>query len=221
MTTYIDFFNQDFAAHEDEAIRGLVHQIDQLKESVVLNQSGLEKLATQRLMGSASLKRGEVQSWIQVNQWVQERASLNEYPSWADICRINAELTSQKETDVVRTTEIYVGPYQACEVSQLDQELQFFKDKVLAKSSESHPLVQAAFCQYVLVTLHPFKDGNGRTSVMLTDWMIALYDYFPQSFTSKLDSIVMYQPGRPIAITPGRAVERILRNILNSYQCFE
>lgn len=228
MQGYFEFFNRGFQAHEVEVIRELIARIDHAKERLLLLEVGslawqtcLEKLAQQRLRSSSSLRRGEVQNWFLANQWVQEHATRGQAPSWESLCEVNSILTGSGIGQVIREHEIYVGPYQACEVRNLTSGIDEFRKAYLTNQSNHHPLVHAALCHYVLVSLHPFADGNGRTSVMLADWLLSLSDYLPQSFTSKADGVVMYQPGRPTVITPGKAVARILNNILNSYQCFE
>jgi prophage maintenance system killer protein len=220
---YIDVLQKVFDTVEQAQIDAQIDRIHLANERLgLLSQdqleAGFQKLAIQRRLGSSSLKRGESEAWIEANQLVQKFVDENRVPDWKQICRLNQLLTNQQT--VIRHQEIYMGPYQACPIVELNQSIEFFQAQILESKFKSSLLIHAALCQYWLVSLHPFNDANGRTSVLLTDWFLALNDYLPQSFTSKADSVVAYQPGRPHVITPGLGVIRVLKNILNSYRCF-
>lgn len=43
--------------------------------------------------------------------------------------------------------------------------------------SDDHPIIKAAVVHYQLVTIHPFEDGNGRTSRLMSDYILDLGGY--------------------------------------------
>lgn len=223
--TFQSFLQQPFANEELLAIAQLEEEIHHLqagwpKLETAAVAKGLKALAELRLKASSTLLRGEHHSWFLVNGFIQNKIQEQQEPAWIDICKINRDLTNLKG-DIVRKQEIYTGHLQACPYAELEMILTFFQNNILPYSDTISPLVHAALCQYWLVSIHPFKDGNGRTSILLTDWLLTKNGYLPQSFASKIDAIVMYIPGRVKKMTPGMSVIRILQNVVRSYRCFE
>lgn len=222
--TFQSFLKQPFSESELVMISKLEEQIGQqhicwseLSDSVIAQ--GLKKMAEMRLNASGSLRRGESEGWVVANQYIQNKIQMQLAPDWNDICQLNQMMT-KNQGGLVREQEIYVGSLQCCSQEELDQTLTYFREKVLSSSSKASALVHAALCQYWLVSIHPFSDGNGRTAILLTDWLLALGGYLPQTFSSKVDAVVMYIPDRVKKMTPGMSVLRILGNVERSYNCF-
>ncbi len=61
---------------------------------------------------------------------------------------------------------------------QVPDAMQKFTKTRLSKSKE-HPVVQAALAHLDLVGIHPFVDGNGRTSRLLMNLILMKHGYFP------------------------------------------
>ena len=65
----------------------------------------------------------------------------------------------------------YIPP-EAGEVDGLVDELVRY-----VEMSDDHPVIKAAIVHYQLVTIHPFEDGNGRTSRLVSDYVLDLGGY--------------------------------------------
>ncbi|MEK2646413.1 Fic family protein [Bdellovibrio sp. BCCA] len=179
-------------------------------------QEGLLRLAPFRLKSSGTLKKGDVESWQQANIYVAQKIQTDQLPSWEDIMQINALLLG-KPQGTLREKRIFLGPIEACPLEDLENALDGFKE-ILNLKSDSNPLIQAALCQYWLVSIHPFDDANGRTSVLLTDWILGAHGYLPMSFATKLDAIVASLSDGRASATPGNAILKLINNVQRSYR---
>lgn len=178
---------------------------------------GLVRLAPFRLKSSSTLKKGSVESWQKANIFVAQKIQFDESPTWEDVIRMNSLLLGIEQT-TVRNEPVYVGPIEACPPELLEQSLEVFKNEILDLKKHADPLVAAALCQYWVVSLHPFIDANGRTAVLLADWILGSYGYLPMTFATKLDVLVAtFSDGRASA-TPANSILKLIKNVQRSYQ---
>lgn len=220
--TFESFLRQPFSNEEQLAIAQLENEIHQEQERLMTLApddvgEGIQKMSALRLKASGTLQRGDCAGWIEANTFIQKQIQKHIDPTWNSVSTLNSFFTGQ---GAIRQQEIYTGYLQACPQEELELTLQSFQKNILNSQKKYSILTHAALCQYWLVSIHPFLDGNGRTSILLTDWFLTMNGYLPQSFSSKLDAIVMYIPGRVKKMTPGLSVIRILQNVLLSYKCF-
>lgn len=197
----------------------LVEELRQQTESLSLEQwqEGMARLAPYRLRSSGTLKSGDIESWQQANVFVSEKVRAGAVPTWEDILKINAILLGQ-ESSVARNEAIYIGPREALPAAELSQAIETFKSNVLSRLGSEAPTTAAALCQFWLVSLHPFVDANGRTAVLVADWILALQGYLPMSFASKLDALVAVLSDGRASATATSAILKLLNNIQHSYR---
>lgn len=103
-------------------------------------------------------------------------------------------------------TPSYIPP-EASEVkSLLDEMIDYINN------SDDHPLIKAALIHYLIVTIHPFEDGNGRTARIISNYYLALYGYSFKNVGS-LEEYISYdiedyynslQMGLPVLYYDGR-----------------
>jgi Fic family protein len=84
------------------------------------------------------------------------------------------------EGGVFRRTQVYVGNH----IPPKPQEVQILMDTFLEwmnskEASELHPIKLAAIAHYKLVHIHPFTDGNGRTSRLLMNTILMKFGFPP------------------------------------------
>lgn len=222
--TFIELFLSQSTNNEWSEIYSLIADIERLKERAEnLNEenwnSGLIRVSPFRLKSSSSLQRGDLFTWQQANNWISEKAQQNPIPKWEDVEQINRILNSDSKTSVIRTDEVYLGPWKACPALELLDSISYLRNEVL-NNKDLHPLIHAALVQYWIVSIHPFRDANGRTAILTADWILASNGYLPQSFRTRLDAIVAYLPERKTTADSKRAIRKILNNVKFSYETF-
>lgn len=82
------------------------------------------------------------------------------------------------EAGRIRTTQVFVGDFTPPPPSDLAYLMDKFINWLNEETSELHPIEFAALAHYKLVTIHPFYDGNGRTSRLLMN-LILMQAGFP------------------------------------------
>lgn len=225
METLLSSLQQALTADENLLVNDLLRQIQNEKLKIESSeftdwQQRLLHVADCRLRSSSTLKRGEIQLWQQANIYVENKIRSRRLPTWQDICHINGLLTEKEDMAVVRTEDIYVGPWSACKTDQLKFHIDFFCENILSIDHHQHPLVAAALVQYWIASIHPFCDANGRTAVLIADWIANYFGYFPQVFDTQLDAVIAHFSDRHTVATPARAIHKVLGNFLRSYHLF-
>jgi hypothetical protein len=92
-----------------------------------------------------------------------------------------------------RTTQVYVGnlvPPPASELSGLMND--FIEWLNSDDANQLHPIQLAALAHYTLVAIHPFVDGNGRTSRLLTNLILMQAGYPPVTILNE-DKLLYYR----------------------------
>lgn len=213
------------APSHDEAcvIESLILRIEQMQSatedfSETQWREGLARLSPLRLRSSGTLKRGDLENWVCANSFVTDHVQTNPTPEISHIKELNTILTERTSREVLRDKDIYLGPWKAANPSDLEPLLDIFAEEVLGNSEVDSILLKAALAHYWLVSIHPFWDANGRTSVLVADWILCAHGYLPQSFETQLDAIVGHFSERKTRSTPARALLKILKNIERSYQ---
>lgn len=80
----------------------------------------------------------------------------------------------------LRQTQVYVGGHIPPGPGQLQMLMQHFEQWLNAESTQAlHPVKLAALAHYKLVHIHPFTDGNGRTSRLLMNTILMRAGYPP------------------------------------------
>lgn len=228
MNAFIMKLSLTFDENEKEQIQRMLQLIhdrsEQVQNSDFSNWADRAKrLAQLRIQFSGTFKKGNFENWNKANFFIEQQIQLNKPIEWDSICHLNSLLTDHQVEEVVRKNDVFIGPHSGCQISELPGAIQYFCQNILPLSQNAenlHPLVSAAFIQYWLVSIHPFTDGNGRTSVLVADWIASHNQFFPQSFERKIDGIIAHFHDRKTHATPARAVIKVLNNILRSYDVF-
>ncbi|XP_062604071.1 protein adenylyltransferase FICD-like [Saccostrea cucullata] len=95
------------------------------------------------------------------------------------------------EAGVLRDTQVYVGEFKPPEAAALPSLMDDFVEWLNNEDTvKLHPVEYAALAHYKLVIIHPFYDGNGRTSRLLMN-LILMQAGFPP-VTIKVEDRLQY-----------------------------
>lgn len=84
------------------------------------------------------------------------------------------------EAGLFRTTQVYVGDHVPPHPSDVDRLMKEFDDWLYSREARMlHPIELASIAHYKLVYIHPFTDGNGRTSRLLMNLLLMQAGYPP------------------------------------------
>ncbi|RUS73507.1 hypothetical protein EGW08_018722 [Elysia chlorotica] len=120
-----------------------------------------------------------------------------------------------------RNNQVYVGDFTPPPASELPEQMDALIEWLNAPSSLAlHPVEFAALAHYRLVTIHPFYDGNGRTSRLLMN-LILMQAGFPPVSIEVSDRLAYYetlQQGNDGDIRPFiRFIARCAERTLDEY----
>lgn len=98
------------------------------------------------------------------------------------ICQLHCMITQNIEKEWAgryRTTQVIIGgaDHTPPEARWVPHEMQLLVNWVLGERSRRHPVELAALIHHRLVHIHPFYDGNGRTSRLVMNLVLMQFGY--------------------------------------------
>jgi len=130
----------------------------------------------------------EVRNYKQALDFVDKRKSTDNKLSTADILTIHKIVADRlidepEKIGAWRKNPVYVTDgndqplYNAPEANVVPQEIKELLDWLNEASYDVHPVIAAAILHFQFVSIHPFADGNGRTTRLLTALYLGLRTY--------------------------------------------
>lgn len=128
----------------------------------------------------------EVKNYKTALDWIETRKTTKNSIALADILAIHKivsdKLLPTEKVGTLRENPIYITDqndntvYDGPEAITLDVEIDVLL-KWLNESDSIHPIIVAGILHFHFVSIHPFADGNGRTTRLLTNLYLGLKDY--------------------------------------------
>ena len=199
------------------ALIEVVNKKRSLLSSSLLTSSTIELLQKYRAFASNTL----FQSFEALNKWnnaqkiVHDWLVEDKYLSLNDMLFLNATLSSHGLMGW-RKTPIYTFNNQHPHEDDLESLMQEFYNYLNKSLSNWHSLYTAFICRYWLVSIHPFAEGNGRTSQLIADYYLLKHGFLPQVFLKKTESLIAASPKKDF-MNPQRAFRKFIQTILNAY----
>lgn len=153
----------------------------------------MQKLSVLRLSSSQTLSK---QSTEDLERWNKAQAYLFTHTAgilqFETIKKVNEILTDNPDSE--RNQDIFAGGASFMSNEDKNKELDHFKNAVLPKLSKLHPIVASTAIRYWIVSLHPFKDGNGRTAQSVGDALLLINQFPPLFFKNTHQGSFAYIP---------------------------
>ena len=168
---------------------GLRSRMLELPEEDLKKQ--IQKLSILRLSSSQSnitKDSATLERWNKAQRCLFENStSLIDYEF---IKKINEILTGKNIVE--RTQDIYGGGAAFLSNTEKNKELMHFQNEILPNLHKLHPIVASTALRYWLVSLHPFVDGNGRTSQSVADARLFKASFPPLYFKNSYQGSFAY-----------------------------
>ncbi len=194
-------------------------------EGNVLNKPQVQKVLTGKTVSAPDYAIVEVLNYKKALDWLQYRPHSQVMLKTEDILHIHQlvmhSLLPKEKTGRFRSGDIfivdeiagnekvqYVGP-PARNVSQLVASL--LQWIPLQIKSQLHPVLLSGLLHYLFISIHPFADGNGRTTRLLTGHYLQTWGYdFRQSLS--LDTFyVQHQQAYYDALSRGTTFDQRMK----------
>lgn len=129
----------------------------------------------------------EIRNYKQALDFIEKRKSVKKAIGLADILSLHkilmTELLPQEKIGKLRLNPVYIADqddktvYEAPKVRLLKTEINELLQWLDAATKNIHPVIAAGILHFYFVSIHPFADGNGRTTRLLTMLYLGLRDY--------------------------------------------
>ena len=165
------------ATHSSTSIEGNRLSLKQV-EKVLKSKSHLTKEQYAEI---------EVKNYKKSLDWIQKRKLTKEPLGIKDVLELHKIITDsllddsragkfrQNPVCVVNQNDDVV--YEAPEASQVEPELKAFFAWLNNPENKTHPVIVAGVLHYIIVSVHPFADGNGRTARATVSLYLSLMNY--------------------------------------------
>ena len=153
-----------------------------------LNYKQVEKtLSSRSKLNKTQYAEIEVKNYQKTLQWISRRSRNSEKLTLQDILAIHSLITSRlldkTRSGKLRRYPVYIENqdgeivYDGPEAKIVEKELIELLDWLNSDDNQTHPIIIAGILHYMLVSIHPFADGNGRTARATVSLYLSLTDY--------------------------------------------
>lgn len=181
--------------------------------------------------------------WHSANTLI-EKFILNDFQLSKDtICQIHYALENTNSFDLInnpnndknslypkseyRSKPVYIGQFSGMEHQKIHEAMEKaisdFNNTFSNQSNEStdlNTIFKIAKLQKELISIHPFSNGNGRTTILIGDWFLMKNGYLPQSFEEKFDFMIASFHDSKRQTSDEHVATVLINNVIRSYELF-
>lgn len=175
LTTRLIMFSRQH--HADDLLDAYISKTTKLKELLSIKNAQMEaeneeevELYTELLKSTLDFITDQIRTDQQFNSEIQ----------LFQLFRLISPDSHAKHPNKYRQNDVQIGSYmcpEAFRVPSLVAELFYQMEQI------ENPLIRAIYFHHELIRIHPFADGNGRTTRMAKNWML-MYKLCPPIFIS-------------------------------------
>lgn len=185
---------------------------DALTRARIATSSTLARKGTHAL----ETTRREAEAWARANAYVVTALANEVGVSLDGIRHVAALVAGTASPAPYRTTTVFLDAHECVPVEEIEPLLAPMTNLVALRTREDGALVGAALLYQWLATVHPFADGNGRTSRLAADWLLGQEGFLPISYEKPWASWVAVHLGTADERTLADAVDVVARGVLHT-----
>jgi fido (protein-threonine AMPylation protein)/Tfp pilus assembly protein PilF len=170
-------------ATKEAYILHIYHSVGIEGNSMTLTETRSVLETHMAVSGRSVEEHNEILGLDSAMKYVNATLVKSEHITLNDILEIHKRILGHVdpiEGGTFRRTQVYVGSHIPPKPSELLILMDEFQEWLNSEyTSQLHPVKQAAIAHYKLVNIHPFSDGNGRTSRLLMNTILMRYGFPP------------------------------------------
>lgn len=170
-------------AIKEAYILHIYHSVGIEGNSMTLSETRSVLETHMAVSGRSVEEHNEILGMDSAMKYINASLVKRDFISLSDILEIHKRVLGHVdpvEGGMFRTTQVYVGNHIPPKPEKLNVLMQELMDWLNSEyTAHLHPVKQAAIAHYKLVHIHPFTDGNGRTSRLLMNTILMKYGYPP------------------------------------------
>lgn len=187
--------------NKEELVATIASLNQSFQSNLTQNLECFQALNAFRIRGSQSMTMSDdvefhQRNWILGNQWVAEQ-SLEDLFTMGSIVHLNTLLRGERGRVHVRNDAVYVLGDQLLSPHEVSMGMSLLENRVvpymLSTSNFADQVFAASLFVQVFCMVHPFSDGNGRTSRLLAEAFLLDKGFPPLSYLEHSDSFVFVQ----------------------------
>ncbi|MDJ0626599.1 MAG: Fic family protein [Candidatus Caenarcaniphilales bacterium] len=162
------------------------HLADDILDSFLKSKNNLQQIMGIRNAQMESTSEEEAEEYLKnmqitiefIVEEIRDQRNFESEVQLLNLFRLVSPEAHSKHPHKYRTTDVQIGNHlcpDAKSINILVKELFFNMGRIL------NPIVKAIYFHHELIRIHPFIDGNGRTTRIAKNWML-MFNLYPPIF---------------------------------------
>ena len=162
------------------------HLADDLLDSFLSSTENLKELLSIKNAQMEAQNEEEAEEYLKslnealvfVSNEINENRTFTSQLQLFQLFRLTSPESHSEHPNRFRNSHVQIGGYMCPEPSQLNSLVEELFHRI---RQIENPILKAIYFHHELIRIHPFADGNGRTTRIAKNWML-MYDLYPPIF---------------------------------------